>query len=239
MTEFEPHTVDWTPEKVARMWDFYGSQPAFRTMYFSAHSGGRIAERVEREVGVRGKRVLDFGCGKGDLLAHLYAQGIGADGLEFSPDSARETEERFRGQPLFGGVTLTSDLPSPLASASYDVVFLVEVVEHLLDEQMAPTLGEVRRLLAPGGHVVVTTPNEEDLATEQVPCPDCGAIFHRWQHQRAFSADSLAGLVGGHGFETTVSEGVNWLAPRTLKARLLRALRPQGAPHLLYVGRAA
>ena len=81
---YAPHDVEWTPEKVARVWDFYGSVDAFRPLYFSAHSGAAIVGRADREVGLRGKRVLDFGAGHGDLLAHLFARGIAAKGLEFS-----------------------------------------------------------------------------------------------------------------------------------------------------------
>lgn len=231
---YAPHDVEWTPEKVARVWDFYGSVDAFRPLYFSAHSGAAIVGRADREVGLRGKRVLDFGAGHGDLLAHLFARGIAAKGLEFSSGSALATRARFSNEPLFGGIEIADELPAPFPEGSFDVIFLVEVVEHLLEHQLGPTVREIERLLVPGGYVVATAPNDEELVLEHVRCPDCGATFHRWQHQRSLTPDSLAALFGR--FEVVRSEGLRWSSgPRARAARLLGRGGP--APHLLYVGR--
>jgi SAM-dependent methyltransferase len=231
---YAPHDVEWTPEKVARVWDFYGSVDAFRPLYFSAHSGAAIVGRADREVDLRGKRVLDFGAGHGDLLAHLFARGIAAKGLEFSSGSALATRTRFRDEPLFGGIEIADELPAPFPEGSFDVIFLVEVVEHLLERQLEPTIREIERLLAPGGYVVATAPNGEELVLEHVRCPDCGATFHRWQHQRSLTPESLAALFGR--FEVVRSEGLRWSSG--LRARAARLLGRGGpAPHLLYVGR--
>ena len=242
MTEpaYEPHDVEWTPEKVDRLWGYYATNPAYRSQFFSAHSGGAIAARADRELELRGKRVLDFGCGRGDLLEALYARGVAASGLEFSAAAAEETHARFAGQPLFGGVEVTRALPSGLAENSFDVVFLVEVVEHLLDAQVEPTLAEVARVLAPGGRVVVTAPNAEELSASAVRCPDCGATFHRWQHQRALTTVSIAALFERAGFTIETSEGVFWGLSRAVELRT--RLRNRGRvprPHLLYIGRRA
>jgi SAM-dependent methyltransferase len=238
VTEFRRHRVEWTPEKVSRTWGFYAESPAHRSQYFSAHSGGAIVDAVEREAGLRGRRVLDFGCGRGDLLAHLLGRGIAASGLEFDATSAAETEERFRGEQLFRGVTLARALPSALEAGSFDRIVLVEVVEHLLDGQLEPTLAEVYRLLAPRGRAIATTVNDEDLAASEVCCPDCGAIFHRWQHVRSFSSESLAAAFTRAGFRTLTSRGTYWgLAwPTRLRTRLRHPGRALPTPHLLYIG---
>jgi cyclopropane fatty-acyl-phospholipid synthase-like methyltransferase len=240
MSEYRSHDVEWTPKKVGRVWSYYASNPAYRTQYFSAHTGGRILDRLEQAIDLRGHRILDFGCGRGDLLAQLYARDIAAAGLEFDEASARETEARLGAEPLFQGVVLASGLPSALPEASYDRVLLVEVIEHLLDDQVAPSLAEVRRLLTPGGMVAVTTVNGEDLDASRVRCPDCGATFHRWQHVRSFTPSSISELFEQQGFETVRAEGVYWDLT-TLTAARLRLRRPRTPlprPHLLYVGSA-
>ncbi|MHB8643759.1 MAG: class I SAM-dependent methyltransferase [Gaiellaceae bacterium] len=240
MSEYRAHDVEWTPDKVSRVWSYYASNPAYRTQYFSAHTGGRILARLENTIGLRGQRILDFGCGRGDLLAQLHARDIAAAGLEFDEASAQETAARLGADPLFRGVVFASGLPSPLPAASFDRVLLVEVIEHLLDDQVSPSLAEVRRLLAPGGMVAVTTVNGEDLDASRVRCPDCGATFHRWQHVRSFTPLSISNLFEEHGFETRRAEGVYWdLTPLT--AMRLRVRRPRTSlprPHLLYVGSA-
>lgn len=232
----EAHELAWTPEKVARLWDFYGSSEAHRGAYFSALLGRRIVATADRLVGLRGRRVLDFGCGRGDLLAYLLEAGAVASGLEFSADSAELARGRLAGCAGFGGVELAQGLPSGLADGSFDVVLLVEVVEHLLDDQFAPTLAEVARLLVPGGSVVVTTPNAEDLAAARIFCPDCGAVFHPWQHQRSLSSQSIAALMAEHGFQAAGVRELDWASTRLGRLRARVGLATAGRPHLLYTG---
>ena len=240
MSEFRPHEVEWTPEKVARMWDYFASNPAYDDRYFSAHSGSAIVAHVlhDRSIELTKSRVLDFGCGRGDLLAALYSRGIPAQGLEFSEDSVAEVKRRFAGNPLFLDVGFARKLPCALDAGSFDVVFLVEVVEHLLDEQLRPTLTEVRRLVRAGGVVVVTCPNGERLEAGCIQCPDCGGVFHRWQHVRSLTAESIGALFGEYGFETRIATGVFWgLTPMArLRTRIRRPRQPLPKPHLLYVG---
>ena len=47
-------------------------------------------------------------------------------------------------------------------------------------------LEEVRRVLRPGGHVIMTTPHREDMGKNEVLCPNCRCVFHRMQHLRSF-----------------------------------------------------
>ena len=230
----ETHDVVWTPEKIAATWDFFSERRATTTWYFSSHAGRWIVKQIDRKLGLHGKRILDFGSGRGDLLAHLFAQGIAAEGLEFSEESARATTQRFAGNQLFAGITVD---PGALASGSFDVVFLVEVIEHLLDDQIAPVLGEIRRVLAPGGRVVVTAPNAEELTGESVRCPDCGAVFHQFQHVRSLDARSISALFEAHGFTTERAEGVYWgLTPYAVIRTWLREKGRLPRPHLLYIG---
>jgi 2-polyprenyl-3-methyl-5-hydroxy-6-metoxy-1,4-benzoquinol methylase len=232
----ETHDVVWTPEKIAATWDFFSDNLAGSDLYFSSHAGRWIVKRVDRDLELKGKRVLDFGCGRGDLLAHLFTEGIAAQGLEFSQESARTTSARFQGEPLFQGIAAA---PEELPDDSFDVVLLVEVIEHLLDDQIPQTLAEVRRLLAPGGRVVVTCPNAEDLKSDSVRCPDCGARFHRWQHVRSLNPHSIAALFDQHGFQTETAVGVYWgLTPYAVIRTWLRNPGPLPRPHLLYVGTA-
>lgn len=228
------HDVVWTPEKVAATWDYFGTTSGHSSHYFSAHSGSRIVRRLDRELALKDKRVLDYGCGRGDLLAELYKRGIPAAGQEFSLDSLQETASRFAQEPLFRGVHLSEQLEP----ASFDVVLLVEVIEHLLDEQLAPTIADVRRLLAPGGRVAVTCPNGEDLSASSVRCPDCGATFHMWQHMRRFTPESISQLFEQNGFKTELAVGTWWsLTPLVgLRSRLRHPGTPLPQPHLLYVG---
>lgn len=239
---FSPHPIEWTPERVRRVWDHYSSSGAATEDYFSYHSGRSIIRTVERSIQLRGRRVLDYGCGPGHLMRHLLERGIACTGVEFTQGSIDAAQANVGGNALSRGVRYAPGLPTPFADGSQDVVFLVEVVEHLEQELLNATIREIRRLLAAGGHIVVTTPHDEDLRASTFQCPECGAQFHRWQHVRSFDRRSLTTLMEAEGFRTVACKAttfgdlprVSRLA-RTVRRFLRRLPRP---PHLYYIGRA-
>lgn len=100
-------------------------------------------------------RLLDLGCGAGGN-ALVLARGVGASfavGLDWA---ARPLElARAAGLTSVRGRLDGADLPFP--DGAFDLVSMTEVIEHLVDTDRA--LEEARRVLAPGGLLLVTTPN--------------------------------------------------------------------------------
>jgi 2-polyprenyl-3-methyl-5-hydroxy-6-metoxy-1,4-benzoquinol methylase len=112
------------------------------------------AERVElfrRSVGGPGRRVLDLGCRDGSLT-RAYASGNEIVGV----DADREA---LAAAAKLGIETHWADLDEPLAfdEASFDVVVAGELLEHLRDP--GRLVGDVRRVLRPGGTFVASVPN--------------------------------------------------------------------------------
>jgi 2-polyprenyl-3-methyl-5-hydroxy-6-metoxy-1,4-benzoquinol methylase len=101
-------------------------------------------------------RVLDVGCGRGILPALMRERGWEAHGLEFSETSARHARDVLR-LPVFVG----DFLESPYADSSFDTVVLWHVLEHVPDP--VATIRRARRILEPGGLLVVAVPNFESL----------------------------------------------------------------------------
>ncbi len=79
----------------------------------------------------------------------------------------------------------------PFDDGSFDFVVASEVLEHLDDRQRALGLREVARLLRAGGTFAGTVPWRENLAAEQVVCPQCTLKFHRWGHLKSFSLETM------------------------------------------------
>jgi SAM-dependent methyltransferase len=100
---------------------------------------------------------LDIGCGVGTLLRAAAHEGWRAVGTEMSP----RLVDDLAGQGLDVRLGATSELD--LADSSFDVVSLVEVVEHLSDP--AEVLDDAARLVRPGGAVYITTPHGRGLAS--------------------------------------------------------------------------
>jgi len=243
------HDVQWTSDRVARLWNYYGNSPAHASAYFSMIFGADILRGATAfDVALDGKRVVDFGCGPGHLLEHLLKQyrPQAAWGVEFSRQSAHRATERVRHFGPFQGVVAAEQLPVDLPDACCDVLLLIEVVEHLDDQILDGTLAEAKRLVRPGGHVVVTTPNAENLDLSKTACPDCGCVFHYWQHVRSWTAESLRARVEAAGWLTEASTPVSWHAGATqspmeklrrIRESIRRRIRGPRGPHLIYVGR--
>jgi SAM-dependent methyltransferase len=98
----------------------------------------------------RGWRVLDAGCGTGGVLAHLGRE-VSAVGVDRSPRALAFC--RRRGVERL--VCAEGDR-LPFRPASFDLVLLLDVLEHFADEMAL--LGGVQRLLRSGGRVLVSVP---------------------------------------------------------------------------------
>jgi SAM-dependent methyltransferase len=101
----------------------------------------------------RGDRALDLGCGAGQftaLLAEAGAQPIGVDVAEAALTRARNQH------PELDLRLVSIDGPLPFEDNWFDVVWSSEVIEHVADT--ARWLSEIRRVLVPGGRLLLTTP---------------------------------------------------------------------------------
>jgi predicted SAM-dependent methyltransferase len=65
---------------------------------------------------------------------------------------------------------------------SFDVAIMSEVLEHLGERELVDSLGEVQRVLRPGGRFIGTVPARENLSAAMVVCSHCAERFHRWRH---------------------------------------------------------
>jgi 2-polyprenyl-3-methyl-5-hydroxy-6-metoxy-1,4-benzoquinol methylase len=218
-----PHTVVWTPDKVASFWEV--NHGLFSKRRFSQQVGPALSQFINRHVNLRGKIVMDYGCGDGALLKILRSSGailIGSDFREpagFAPLPTSQKEFRAD-QPYF----VRDDSLSVLAGKA-DLVLLIEVVEHLEDEFLDAIIANVNTLLSPGGHLLVTTPHQEDLQANTVNCPDCGCVFHRVQHVRSWSAETLSRRFADAGLkQISVITTDLGRAQRSLPSRLLHTL---------------
>jgi SAM-dependent methyltransferase len=133
---------------------------------FLASGGTAVAERLSIPFSLAGsmpgKTVLDLGTGRGEVASLAALAGgwaVGADYADASLRIARGTIKTLVGLP---GDLCRSDVKSlPFAPASYDIVFLLDVVEHLHPWELERCLAECARVLKPGGRLIVhTNPNK-------------------------------------------------------------------------------
>ncbi|MDT8305716.1 MAG: class I SAM-dependent methyltransferase, partial [Anaerolineae bacterium] len=120
-----------------------------------------------------GMRVLDVGCGRGEILRHCMRLGIDAQGIDYAEAAtamSREavaaelgTSERVgpRDQPVYpAGICRADAKRLPYPSNSFDRVLMFDVVEHLYPWELHAAMLEVRRVLRDDGRFIIhTAPN--------------------------------------------------------------------------------
>ena len=197
-----------------------------------------MLNEVRRHIHLSGLAV-DLGAGPGFITEHLIVAGLRTMAVDSSSASVDALRQRFGGHPLFVGAQV-SEGRIPLEDATADVVLLIETIEHIEASEALGLLGDAHRVLRPDGHVVMTTPNGENLAQNEVMCPDCGCVFHRMQHVRSFSAGELAAVAEQANFQTVTSRAIYFSPLRGVHRWLegvRRRIEDRGNPHLLYIGR--
>jgi SAM-dependent methyltransferase len=140
-----------------------------------------------------GDRALDLGCGAGDFTAELVRAGAQAVGVDVAQAAlararSRHPELDFRLVPIDG--------PLPFEDNQFDLVWASEVIEHVADT--ARWLSEVRRVLVPGGRLLLSTPAHGRVRVA------LGGIERFSEplgdHLHLYTRASLATLLGEFGF---------------------------------------
>lgn len=131
--------------------------------YFQLHdrnqkteSGKSLAKFAEGVLGCKGK-ILELGCGRGELLAGAAQCGWDVYGVEMTEDFARAAGANGVNVE-WSSIQYCESLNHPEA---YDVILLAAVLEHLYDPH--ETLTRINRALRPGGLLFVDVPNELSL----------------------------------------------------------------------------
>lgn len=109
-----------------------------------------------------GARVLEVGFGSGLSFLNLAEKYAEIHGVDLTAD-ADEVTAVFRERGLEARLLAGSVLALPYASATFDTVLMISILEHLRPDQQGPAFEEIRRVLRPGGEAVFGVPVERGL----------------------------------------------------------------------------
>jgi ubiquinone/menaquinone biosynthesis C-methylase UbiE len=112
-------------------------------------------EYVDRAAeGFVGKKIIDCGCGGGEYVRALATCGADSWGIEFSREKLENA--RLSGRKI-NRVHVGDIQKIAFGNGEFDLALVNEVLEHVPDDKMG--LGEVYRILKPGGLLIVFSPN--------------------------------------------------------------------------------
>ncbi|MEU6294195.1 class I SAM-dependent methyltransferase [Streptomyces erythrochromogenes] len=174
-----------------------------------------FAECVRGEGGGRGRAVADLGCGPGGVTAHLAGLGVRVFGVDLSPAMVAVARRAYRGLRFEVGSMAALDVADGVLGG----VLARHSTVHTPPSELAAVFGEFARVLAPGGHALITfEAGDERVRLEHAYGHPVGLDVYRTP------PDRIAALLAGAGL--------------TEVARLLREPAPdEAAPQAFLLAR--
>ncbi len=141
-----------------------------------------------------GSRILEIGCGIGTVVAELARQGYDAMGTDISQVAIEY------GRAKYGNVRLEVQPAEelPYADGTFDIVLSFDLFEHIA--RIDRHVGEVQRVLKPGGHYLFETPNK--LSNVVAETLAYRSLKWRRVHPSLHTPGQLRRRLARHGFET-------------------------------------
>lgn len=152
-----------------------------------------------------GARILDAACGVGYGARYLAENSLceAVVAIDVSDEALEWAQRYFRSEKLtYIQADLSEEFATKLPLDQFDVITSFETVEHLKDDRSFLT--QVRRLLKPGGHLLLSVPNEEVVPWEQANNP--------W-HYRHYTTPELLALMQEMGFHVVDGYSQTWVTP--------------------------
>ncbi|HST32696.1 MAG TPA: class I SAM-dependent methyltransferase [Solirubrobacteraceae bacterium] len=166
----------------------------------------KVLERVVEDLRLPARaRILDAGCGSGRNMVELARHGT-VTGIELADASVSLARERGMGEVIAGSV-----LEMPFEADSFDLAASLDVIEHLEDDLAA--LRELRRVVAPGGSLLVTVPAYQWLWSGH------DEINHHFRRYTRRSLQRAGEEAGWHQVRTTYFNSL--LLPAAIMLRVL------------------
>lgn len=143
---------------------------------------------------IKGKKILDFGCGNGGFLRRAKEITSSVYGVELN----RETVERLSEE----AITIKASIDEYSAD-SFDLITMFQVLEHLEEPELY--LQKIKSRLRVGGMLLIETPNADDVLLSKYNS-DAFMDFTFWsEHVFLYNSNNLSCLVETNGYETIIN----------------------------------
>jgi 2-polyprenyl-6-hydroxyphenyl methylase/3-demethylubiquinone-9 3-methyltransferase len=217
-----PHEAAHFGALAADWWDPHGSSAMLhklnpvRLSYIRDQIDAHWHVDARERYALAGRAALDVGCGAGLLAEPLARMGASVTGVDAAPENIAAARDHAAGQGL--SISYFAGELAALPPSTFDLVTSMEVVEHVTDP--AAFIGELAARLAPGGLMILSTPNRTMLsklllveAAERIGAVPRGT--HDWD--QFLKPEELTKLLEGAGLEVIDRTGLSPSAAKGFK----------------------
>ena len=196
--------------------DFQATHTPFElSKYEGAYEVGRVEILSALIPSGQSRSAVDVGCGPGFYTKLLAARGFATTSIDTDTanlaSAGRLAAETFQGDAV--------EVLAKLPAAKYDFALALEIIEHMPRSRGETLLERLHRLLAPGGRLLLSTPNRlspERLAgyywTERIRRK---AVWRAWDptHVHIYTSFEIIRLLRSKGFEIERATGYDYHLP--------------------------
>lgn len=159
---------------------------------FLKSSGKKLVKRFQvalRMVKIKkGMRVLDIGCGRGEVAHYCYQQGAEVIGLDFSQAAIKIAKKTYPGVSF-----IHQDIFQYQPKTKFSLIMMLDFIEHIPQRKFKSLLRKCHRWLEKEGQILIHTNEKEQ---EEAP----GVPFHP-THINLMTAQKLKDILNNYGFK--------------------------------------
>ena len=178
-------------------WDFYSYRDFDSIDKITAARIRAVIDQIPPDA-----NVLDYGCGYGYVLGQALTENKrwNYTGIDFSEKFISKLRLNYPKSRF-----LVRDI-AEVKDKQFDVVLLLEVLEHIPSDRTLDFLATVKTKLNDTGQLIVSVPLFEDLATNTCPCWSCGELGNPNGHVRSYTPDLIQAelMLSGFTIEKTI-----------------------------------
>jgi ubiquinone/menaquinone biosynthesis C-methylase UbiE len=185
-------------EEVREAWQEYWARNTDNNVILDEMSEAILAELINNCGDVKGKKVLEAGCGRGVISAKLAEHGADVYLLDVSSEALEIARKHFASRNLDATFIKGDILALPFEGAPFDIVWNAGVMEHFKEAQRLKAVQGLSNVIKSGGLFITLNPYD-------------GAIFYalgkksaerkgRWPYGPEFPVKSLEGQCTSSGF---------------------------------------
>ncbi len=192
------------PDKIFDYAKYYTEEYYTSSLY--DYTPDRLNKIVSLARPQKGRRILDLGCGPGEVAVRCAKLGAEVFGIDVSRDALRLSAERSVREKARVNLFEFDGKRVPFRGSTFDSIILSDVVEHVDDETLDSLVKECARLLGSDGRVIIhTAPTKNIIVLSKIlKMVSCGRIDlysrlvnpdYEFLHIRYHSQGSLRGLL--------------------------------------------
>jgi 2-polyprenyl-6-hydroxyphenyl methylase/3-demethylubiquinone-9 3-methyltransferase len=191
--------------------DWWDPRGKLRTLH---HINPMRLRYVDRRVGLKGKKVLDLGCGGGVLSEAMARAGALVTGIDANQSAITAAIDHCRGEDLtISYYATTAELFAMDHHHVFDAIICMELLEHVPD--VPSLLASCALMLRPGGHLILSTINRNALSYASVvlTAEYLLGLLPRGTHDysRFIRPSELAAWLRSAGFELQDIAGMTYI----------------------------